>query len=158
MGKVAPEGRGRRSVIAMTFARAIRSSSLFLLVTSAGCSSSSPPPPGGGVTSSCAQDDTVACAGGTGYSCTGSDSPDDSDSTLICSSPVDGNAGSELYCCADAFPSTSSCAEDPTVTGCPPPSIGFSCTSTDTPMDADPSLTCGPPADGNAGSTLYCCQ
>ena len=128
---------------------ALCGASLFLLVGSSGCTVKS---------DTCAPDGTVACAGGTGYSCTGVDSPEDSDSSIVCSSGEAGNAGSTLYCCVDRFSATSSCGVDSTVVGCEPPSIGFSCTSTDTPADADPTLSCSAGVPGNAGSTLYCCQ
>jgi hypothetical protein len=129
----------------------LRAGCLFLVVAGAGCSVTT-------TSSTCGPDSTVSCAGGAGYSCTGSDTPDESDSTLICSQGEAGNAGSTIYCCADAFPTTSSCEEDPTVSGCEPPSIGFSCASTDTPTDADPTLNCSAGTPGNAGSTLYCCE
>jgi hypothetical protein len=51
----------------------------------------------------CAQDPTVTgCSGASfGFSCTGSDTPSDDDSSLTCSSGVAGNAGSLLYCCEE---------------------------------------------------------
>jgi len=126
-----------------------------LLVGAAGCSASvTPPPPSG---SSCAPDDTVPCAGGSGYSCTGGDTPDEADSTLLCSDGVDGPDGTQ-YCCASFGTATTTCQQDPTVDSCEPPSIGFSCTGTDSPDEADSSLTCSTGVPGNAGSTLYCCQ
>ena len=52
--------------------------------------------------SSCAPDETVGgCTGDSfGFSCTGSDTPDEADSSLVCSPPTPGN-GVLLYCCTD---------------------------------------------------------
>jgi hypothetical protein len=139
--------------------RAIGFSSLGLTFALAitGCSVSASAGPDTG--SSCAEDSTVTgCSGGSmGFSCTGNDTPDDSDPSLTCSVGIEGNAGSTLYCCITGFTS-STCAVDPTVTGCDAPSIGFSCAGTDTPTDADPSLNCSVGIPGNANSTLFCCE
>jgi hypothetical protein len=106
---------------------------------------------------SCATDDTVACTDGVGYSCLGSDAPDDSDSSLLCSDGTAGNAGSTLYCCLHAVHGTS-CSPDDTVAGCAPGSFGFSCSdATEPPNDSYPSLQCSAPTPGNAGSAIYCC-
>jgi hypothetical protein len=127
-----------------------------LAVAMAGCSVSASAGP---TEASCAPDTTVSCTGSaTGFSCTGSDQPEDSDSSLTCSVPISGNAGSTLYCCVSGFAfSSSTCAPDSTVTGCEAGSYGFSCTGSDTPDQTDSSLTCSTPVDGNAGSSLYCC-
>jgi hypothetical protein len=52
--------------------------------------------------SSCAPDDTVqGCTGYSyGFSCTGSDRPDDTDSSLVCSDATPAG-GALLYCCTD---------------------------------------------------------
>ncbi len=52
--------------------------------------------------STCAPDETVqGCTGNSfGFSCTGNDSPDETDSSLVCSAPVSGNSAL-LYCCTD---------------------------------------------------------
>ncbi len=89
----------------------------FFALGSTGCSVT-PDAPG----PTCATDDTVACNDGTGYSCTGSDEPEDSNSSLICSSGTDGNAGSTLYCCLHAVSGTT-CGPDSTVAGCAPGSF-----------------------------------
>lgn len=51
--------------------------------------------------STCAPDPTVGgCVGSSfGFSCTGSDTPDETDGSLTCSEGVPGNAGSTLFCC-----------------------------------------------------------
>jgi hypothetical protein len=111
--------------------------------------------------STCAMDDTVTgCSSpSTGYSCTGSDTPDQSDSSLVCSYGVQGNAGSTLFCCLAPASASNSCAPDSTVTGCSGASYGFSCSNaSDNPMDEYSNLTCSTPVPGNAGSSLYCCQ
>ncbi|HEY4016409.1 MAG TPA: hypothetical protein VGM06_23905 [Polyangiaceae bacterium] len=122
--------------------------------------STTPPPPSGGTaSSSCAADDTVAGCGSpsTGYSCTGADTPADSDPTLACSVGEAGNAGSTIYCCLSGSFTASTCGPDDTVAGCAPGSFGFSCAASDTPDQTDSTLVCSVGVAGNAGSTLYCC-
>jgi hypothetical protein len=92
-----------------------------------------------------------------GFSCTGGDTPEQSNSSLYCSDGVQGNAGSLLYCCVTFSVQQITCAPDPTVQGCISSSIGFSCTGGDTPEQGDPSLVCSQGVPGNAGSLLYCC-
>ena len=114
-----------------------------------------PPPPVAG----CAQDSSVAgCASpSTGFSCGNGESPDQSDSSLVCSVGTVSGDGLTLYCCIQ-FTSTS-CIADPSVVGCVGSSFGFSCTGTDTPDQADGTLTCSTGvADPSTGDTLYCCQ
>ncbi len=128
-------------------------SGLFLIAVAAvGCSTSS---------DTCAQDDTVSgCdSPSIGYSCTGNDTPDQDDSSLICSYGITGNAGSTLYCCLPTDVAFSSCTQDDSV-DCSDnagPTFGFTCTGTDTPEDADPSLTCSDATPVN-GALTYCCQ
>lgn len=108
--------------------------------------------------STCANDDSVVgCTGGSfGFSCTGTDTPSDADPSLDCSVPTaDGSAS--LYCCVSFSTTASTCMPDSTVDGCMGDSYGFSCTGTDTPTDAQPSLNCSDPAPGPASSSLYCC-
>ena len=104
----------------------------------------------------CMADETVTgCTGQSyGFSCTGSDPPDASDPTLICSDPVTSGSDS-LYCCAtDTVSST--CMADDTVTGCTGNSYGFSCTGSDAPDASDTSLVC---SEGvmTGSDTIYCC-
>src|SRR5271166_5440110 len=83
----------------------------------------------------CSQDSSVSgCSGAsTGYSCGGSDSPDQTDATLSCSYGIlDTSTGDTLYCCLASSYSwgSSSCAVDNTVTGCTSAgSYGYSCTA-----------------------------
>ena len=107
---------------------------------------------------SCAPDASVAgCTGGSyGFSCTSSDTPTAADASLDCSTPASGPNGTLLYCCVGF--ASSSCTADSTVAGCTGNSFGFSCTSTDTPDQAQPSLVCSTPANGPNDELLYCCS
>lgn len=117
--------------------------------------------------SSCSYDGTVTggCESGAyGYSCTGSAAPDQADTTLICSEP---NSSNQYCCFTQAFASgvtTTTCAQDQTVTGCTEDgagqeAFGFSCTGSDTPGDDFSNLNCsaGVP-DTASGNTDYCCS
>jgi hypothetical protein len=121
-----------------------------------GGSSSSSSSSGGG---SCAADSSLACdAGSTGVSCPPGDNPEAAFSGYICSDPSTQPDGSDGYCCATGF-ATSTCGQDTSVSGCAYPSVGFSCTGSDTPDQADPSLTCSAAVtDPNTGDQLFCCQ
>ncbi|HTA88190.1 MAG TPA: hypothetical protein VK745_01390 [Polyangiaceae bacterium] len=110
--------------------------------------------------SSCTPDETVTgCTGGSfGFSCTSASSvPTDIDPSLDCSDPTPGDNGASLYCCVSFSTTASTCMPDETVDGCTGDSYGFSCTGTDTPTDAQASLTCSDPAAGPSGESLYCC-
>jgi hypothetical protein len=120
-----------------------------------GCTASAqvaPPPPSSG----CAQDDAVVGCGSpsNGFSCGNGDSPDQTDSSLVCSDGTPSNGGLILYCCIQF--TSSSCVADPSVQGCAGDSFGFSCTGSDTPDDADSSLNCSSPTPAS-GALLYCC-
>jgi hypothetical protein len=111
----------------------------------------------GATAGTCAADSNVTgCqAGSSGYSCTGVDTPAQSDSSLVCSEGAPGNGNTE-YCCVTWTSST--CVQDSSVQGCPYPSVGFSCNGSSIPSQIDSSLTCGMGTAGNNGLTLYCCQ
>jgi hypothetical protein len=115
----------------------------------AGCSVNSTAAPA----ASCGIDNGVLCDHATGYSCPPGDDPVRYDPSLVCSSGTD-VPGATLYCCT-AFVS-SSCAPDDSVVGCIGYSFGFSCTGSDTPEDADPTLSCSVPTPSD-GLLLYCC-
>ena len=103
----------------------------------------------------CMQDPTVTCTGSAqGWSCTGSDTPDQDQTGLVCSTGTAGS-GNTAYCCIP-FTSTT-CMQDSTVQGCQSGSYGFSCTGTDSPSQSDSSLTCSTGTAGTGGETLYCC-
>jgi len=101
--------------------------------------------------STCAADCTGASIG---FSCTGSDTPEQGDSSLVCSTGTAGS-GNTLYCCIDN--ASTSCMQDSTVQGCSGSSVGFSCTGTAPPSQSDSSLTCSTGVAGTNGQTLYCC-
>ncbi len=105
----------------------------------------------------CSQDSTVqgCVAGSFGFSCTGSDTPDQADSNLDCSTGTPGN-NETLYCCTDGTTTTSTCMMDTSVTGCQGGATGYSCTGTDTPDQSDTSLACSTPT-ANGSSMDYCC-
>jgi hypothetical protein len=124
------------------------------LVGLLGCTATAevaPPPPG------CAQDSSVGgCRGpSTGFLCGNGESPDQSDSSLVCSDGTPSSDGFVLYCCIQFTSST--CAADPSVQGCRGVSFGFSCTGSDTPDESDSSLNCSPATQGDNGALLYCC-
>jgi hypothetical protein len=109
-------------------------------------------------TSSCNVDTTLTSCGdvSTGYRCTGGITPTDTDATLDCGDGVDGGDGTAAFCCIQ-FSSTT-CMADSEVVGCTGGSYGFSCTSTATPDQEDPSLVCSDPIPGTDGKSLYCCS
>jgi hypothetical protein len=99
----------------------------------------------------------VDCNGiGIGFSCTGTSRPEQSDSSLACSTGVPGAGGSTSYCCASYVASTGDCAEDTSVRGCGDSAIGFSCTGTGRPEDVNSALVCSTGVP-EAGETLFCC-
>jgi hypothetical protein len=109
-----------------------------------------------GSSSTCAADDSViGCGGAQGYSCTGADSPDESNSALNCSS---GTLSSDatLYCCIDDSQVTGGCTIDSSIVGCVNGSFGFSCTTGDRPETGDSSLVCSS-GTATASGTDYCC-
>jgi hypothetical protein len=115
--------------------------------------------------STCSQDSSVTgCQDGSfGFSCTGTDTPDQSYSTdLSCSDGVVGQDAfgndATLYCCLYSSSSTtpSSCVPDSTVT-CNGGAAGYTCLQGDpSPEAADSSLTCSDPTTQN-GFDMYCC-
>ena len=119
----------------------------------AGCTATATAGPAPPVSSGCGQDSSVACRGGTGYSCAIGSVPSDDDSSLACSVGV-AASDADLYCCV-SFTSTT-CARDDSVTGCAGYSFGFSCTGNDSPDQTDSSLVCSAPVDGG-NALLYCC-
>lgn len=117
----------------------------------------------------CGEDSTVqGCESGSyGFSCTGSDTPDQDQAGLVCSTGTAGNNGETLYCCsytddggtADSGTTTDSgdtCMQDSTVT-CTGGAQGWSCTGSDTPDQTQSGLVCSMGTAGDGGATLYCC-
>jgi hypothetical protein len=125
-----------------------------LFAAAAGCNANTDTGPAG---SDCSPDDTVVCTGNSvGYTCTGSETPEEAIPTLACSDPAP-EGGAQAYCCVETS-TASTCMSDEMVTGCAEGSIGFSCTGTDTPDQDDASLMCGMGADAGNGVTDYCCS
>jgi hypothetical protein len=113
----------------------------------------------------CGADSTVPCpGGGSGYSCTGTDTPDQDDSSLTCSSGTP-NDGVTSYCCCT---NGSDCTAPPDAgtdagNSCVPNSSvvceagqGWTCQGTDMPAGIDASLNCSTGTSDNGG-TDYCC-
>jgi hypothetical protein len=112
--------------------------------------------PDTGVTSTCSVDSTVTgCQEGTGFSCTGSDTPDQSDTSLVCSTGT-ADTGKTDYCCIPYTQSSTTCMQDNTVM-CDA-GFGFSCAGTDSPTSIDSTLNCSTPTVVDGGPTLYCCE
>jgi len=134
-----------------------------LLLAVAGCSVTVTSPPSQGadvLTNTCRTDASVSCVGGgTGYSCTTTEAPDQHDSALACGEGVARGNGETAFCCVpvSGFASGGSCAVDPAVQGCVNGSYGFSCTGSSTPDKADASLICSSGTPASSGLTLYCC-
>lgn len=135
----------------------LRGASLFLfLVSGSGCTTTATI--NAGTTGDCAANSSVVCEQGTGYSCSGDRTPDQTDATLACSSGEPFAGGSLLaFCCsATGFPTSSTCSADSSVVGCQAGSYGFSCTGQTRPESVDSTLVC---SDGVASgsATDFCC-
>lgn len=111
----------------------------------------------GSVPATCGQDSTiVGCVGASvGYSCSGTDSPDESDTALSCSVGTASN-GETIYCCVDTSAVATGCSADRSIVGCTGASIGFTCSGSADPAQGNPSLVCST-GTASGGSTLYCC-
>jgi hypothetical protein len=108
----------------------------------------------GGTTPTCAADTSLQCdAGAYGVTCDAGAELATDDPSYICSTPTMNSDGSSGYCCVENF-TDSSCTADPSL-DCQDPSIGFTCTGTDSPSDSDTTLTCSTPG-GNG--MQFCCQ
>jgi hypothetical protein len=109
--------------------------------------------------STCNTDSTVNCSGGGfGFTCGGTDTPDQSDSSLECSTGTV-NGSNTQYCCIQySSGSGGACSQDDTVQGCQSGSYGFSCTGDNTPQQQDSSLNCSTGTPGSNGDTLFCCS
>jgi hypothetical protein len=133
---------------------------LLIMIAMSGCTTTATVEggPGPAVPVTCSQDlNVVGCiAGATGYSCSGTDSPDDGDSALNCSAGTSSTGGLTLYCCLDASSVTAGCSADSSIMGCVGASFGFSCTGSAEPSQGDSSLVCstGTPS---GSATLFCC-
>jgi len=99
-----------------------------------------------------------------GFSCAGATSPDQADTSLVCSQAIAGSGGATDYCCVSFDPSSGVCrcssfSDDAGAcgvapTGCSGASIGFACAAGHTPTDVNPLLTCTVPDGGSSA----CCE
>lgn len=115
------------------------------------------PPPGPPAACTPIADLTGCDQGSVSYSCVG-DRPDDGDANLVCSSGTPAAEGAALYCCAPYAQADSECTVDTTIDGCDAMAIGFACTGSVTPSDADPTIACGSALAGADGAQRYCCN
>jgi hypothetical protein len=99
--------------------------------------------------------DVTGCVGASsGYSCTGSDAPQENNLDLTCSAGHSEADGTTSYCCLDA--TVAICGANPAVT-CASGSSGYSCTGAYSPASYNATLTCGAGAPQTDGVTEYCC-
>lgn len=138
----------------MTFGRSIQAAMLVVLAAAAGCTvknSSS------GGSSTCSADSTVTgCMQGSGWSCTGKDTPGDNN-PLVCSRATVSMDQTKLdFCCIASSGVTSGCAEDSTVTAGCTEGTGFACAGTQSPDQGNSSLVCST-GTANGSNTDYCC-
>ncbi len=89
-----------------------------------------------------------------GFSCTSDNRPEQSDTSLVCSSAAPGPAGSTLYCCNTPRTGAAACAADATVSCTTAGATGYTCPSGVTPP---PALNCGGGAPEPGGAVGYCC-
>jgi hypothetical protein len=99
-----------------------------------------------------------------GFSCSGATSPDQVDTSLVCSSALSGDAGTRDYCCISFNQSAGICrcaSFDQgsgmcgvAQTGCGGSSIGFTCATGHAPSEVNPLLECAVPDGGGS----YCCE
>jgi len=103
---------------------------------------------------SCQTDPGVACdASHTGYSCTGADTPAQSNTALVCI-PEGSSNGKNGYCCSAYAPSE--CSLQLTLTGCGS-KYAFYCKGKAKPPDTEPALVCDPGQPALNDQTAYCC-
>ena len=100
--------------------------------------------PGTGTVATCSRDSSVVgCVGAAaGYSCSGTESPDETDDSPHLQRGDGSNAGLTLYCCVETTTVTTGCTADSSIVGCTGASIGFSCTGSAEPGQGDSSLVC----------------
>lgn len=101
-----------------------------------------------------------------GFSCTGATSPDQADTSLVCSAPSAGEGAARDYCCVSFEPSSAicRCASFDEASGmcggtqpaCGAAAIGFACAPGHTPAEVNPLLDCAA-VDGGRGAA-YCCR
>jgi|HubBroStandDraft_1064217.scaffolds.fasta_scaffold09652_1 hypothetical protein len=105
---------------------------------------------------SCTPNAALSCAGQTGYTCTGDDTPSQSNSALGCSQVSTNSDGATNYCCGPI-----TCTVDYTVEGCSGAGLtGYACSGSDTPWDDFSSVgACSATSVGDVPSSAgYCCS
>jgi hypothetical protein len=101
-----------------------------------------------------------------GFGCASGVSPDQADTSLVCSSGLGGDGGASDYCCVSFAQSSGLCRcasfDDASgmcglrSTGCSGAAIGFACAPTHAPTEVNSLLECSAPDAG--GGATYCCQ
>jgi hypothetical protein len=141
----------------MTLKRSIYCVSFVWLVGASACTATVTT---GGAGAQCSIDGAVAgcAANASGYSCSGGQTPEQTNASLLCSTGTTGTGGATLYCCVTGAFTSNTCGADASVRGCIDSSIGFSCTSDNRPEQTDSSLVCSTGTPDPSGATLYCCN
>ncbi len=101
-------------------------------------------------------DASVSCgASGTGYACSGTDTPTDANSALSCASTA--ASGGSPYCCFDFNAPADTCQPvSPASFNCDAANnFAYACPN-GSPMDTEPSLLCFASTLGDNGE-IYCC-
>lgn len=112
------------------------------------------PPPS--APAGCAQDSTVSCSQGVGYSCSAGDNPEQEESNLSCSIPSP-NGSEDDFCCFQ-WTYGSTCTPDDGLTSvCQPGSYGYRCQAGDNPASLDASLNCSSPTPDGPDDD-FCCK
>jgi hypothetical protein len=118
--------------------------------------------------SECIPKSTIAGCGAQsiGFSCSGGTSPDQADTSLVCSAALSGDDGTRDYCCISFDQSSGVCrcasfAESAGTCGvnateCSGAAIGFACAGSHTPADVNPLLDCVAHDGGSNGD--FCCK
>jgi hypothetical protein len=118
--------------------------------------------------SECAPSNVAGCgAESFGFSCSAGTSPDQVDTSLVCSEAVPSPGGTSDYCCISFSQSSGVCrcasfdqglgtCGGAASTSCPGASVGLSCASGHRPTEVNPVLVCSAPDGGSVGA--YCCQ
>jgi hypothetical protein len=100
-----------------------------------------------------------------GFSCSGAVTPDQVDTSIVCSGALAGDGGTHDYCCVPFEQSAATCRCSTfdvdaglcgsTTAGPCGTEIGFDCAPGHTPVEVNPLLEC-PVSDAGAGA--YCCK
>jgi len=105
---------------------------------------------------SCERDQAVACGPDlVGYSCSGVDTPAQSNGTLVCHHGMPVGAKTS-YCCLEFTALT--CSLFPGIGACGSDRYGFSCSNNGRPETTDRYLSCGMGTQSLNDTTLFCCD